>query len=153
MYETVDNQFLTFGEMLESVKEKQTDKDGKTVALYTTNTDEQHSYIAAAKDRGYEILKLDATLDSHFINLLEQKMVDKNIHFKRVDAETLDKLIDKDEKIESILNEEQETKEEKEGRQKTKCIAGFSRRRNTHETTQTSQDTEEGKRKQEIAIR
>ena len=110
LYETVDNQFLTFDEMLESVKEKQTDKDGKTVALYTTNTDEQHSYIAAAKDRGYEILKLDATLDSHFINLLEQKMVDKNIHFKRVDAETLDKLIDKDEKIESILNEEQETK-------------------------------------------
>ena len=110
LYETVDNQFFTFDEMLESIKEKQTDKDGKTVALYTTDADEQHSYIAAAKDRGYEVLKLDATLDSHFINLLEQKMADKNISFKRVDAETLDKLIDKDEKIESVLSEEQETK-------------------------------------------
>jgi molecular chaperone HtpG len=87
------------------IKPIQTDKDKKLIYLYTTNVSEQHSYIQAAKDRGYDVLLFDTPLDSHFIGKLESTL--KEVAFVRVDADTVDKLIKKDEAQVSKLSEEQ----------------------------------------------
>ena len=75
--------------------------------LYSSSPDKQDSFITSAKNRAYDVLKMDGQLDSNFINHLEQKV--EGISLKRVDANTIDKLIDKDEKVESILSEEEST--------------------------------------------
>ncbi len=97
---------------LEEYKEKvapnQTDKDGNVVYLYTTDTDKQHTYIDAAKNKAYDILVFDHMIDPHFISNIEQKL--EKVNLKRVDADTLDKLVDKDEKAESVLSEEESEK-------------------------------------------
>jgi molecular chaperone HtpG len=90
------------------VKSNQTDKDGKTVFLYATNVDEQHTYIDAAKSRGYDVLLMDSPLDSHLINHLESKLT--NTQFVRVDSDTVEKLIKKDDAQVSKLTEEEQTK-------------------------------------------
>ncbi len=100
-----DQKYFTFDEYHEKVKETQTDKNKKVIYLYSNNKDEQYSYIESARERGYDILEMEGVLDNHFINSLEQKLSD--VQFKRVDADTLDKLIDKDEKIPSKLDEKQ----------------------------------------------
>jgi len=106
LLKNVDGKYYTFEEYNEAVKEAQKDKDNKVVYLYSTDKDEQYSYIQAAKDRGYDVLELDGVLDNHFINTLEQKLTD--VQFKRVDADTIEKLIDKDEKLPSKLDEKQQ---------------------------------------------
>ena len=84
------------------------DKDKKLIYLYATNILEQHAYIDAAKNRGYEVLLMDTMLDSHYINHLEQKL--KDIQFVRVDSDTVEKLIKKDNNNVSKLSDEQKKK-------------------------------------------
>lgn len=107
LLKNVDNQYFTFEEYKEKAKVNQEDKDKNLVYLYTSDPGKQDSFIQAAKNKSYDVLLLNGALDSHFINSLEQKL--EKTQLKRVDSETADKLIDKDEKVESVLsNEEQE---------------------------------------------
>lgn len=106
LFKTVDSKFHNFEEFEAKVKPLQTDKNNKVVYLYATNTDEQHAYIDAAKARGYEVLLMDTVLDAHYINHLESKL--KDISFVRVDADTIDKLIAKEENTVSKITEEQQ---------------------------------------------
>ncbi|MFZ4414277.1 MAG: molecular chaperone HtpG [Bacteroidales bacterium] len=92
----------------DTIKDLQTDKDKKIVYLYTNNIEDQHSYIQQAKDKGYDVLVMDGVLDSHFINLMERKL--ENSSFVRVDADTIDKLIKKDEEIPSKLSDAEKEK-------------------------------------------
>lgn len=105
LLKTLNEKYYTFAEFKDLIKENQTDKDGKLVYIYTSQVDDQHSYIQNAKERGYEILVMDGPIDNHFINALEQKF--ENSHFVRVDAEVADKLIKKTDDLPSRLSEEQ----------------------------------------------
>jgi molecular chaperone HtpG len=100
--------YYTLEEYKDKVKDLQTDKDKNTIYLYTTEAAKQDTYIQAAKGRGYDVLLLDTLIDSHFINFMEQRL--EGIQLRRVDADTVDKLIDKDEKIASVLSQEEEEK-------------------------------------------
>ncbi|NTW33874.1 MAG: molecular chaperone HtpG [Bacteroidetes bacterium] len=100
-----EGKFFTLDEYKEHVKALQTDKDKNVVYLYSTNSEEQHSFISAAKERGYDVLLMDTVLDSHFINLMERKL--EKTRFTRVDADTIDKLIPKDDELPSKLNDDQ----------------------------------------------
>jgi molecular chaperone HtpG len=93
---------------MEKIKPTQTDKDGKTVVLYTSNKETQHSYLAPAKAKGYEVLLLDSPIISHLMQKLEQSK--ENITFARVDADHVDSLVNKDEdQISKLTDEEKET--------------------------------------------
>ena len=105
LYPTVDNTYFTFEELIERIKENQTDKDNKTVILYASNKDEQHSYITTAQERGYEVLLMDSPIVSHLIQKLE--MSKENISFTRVDADHIDNLIKRDEETISKLSDEE----------------------------------------------
>jgi len=105
LYPTVDDKFYTFDELKEQIKTNQTDKDGKLVILYASDKDAQHSYIAAAKERDYQVLLLDSPIVSHLIQKLE--MDNENVSFVRVDADHIDKLIKKDDEPISKLSEEE----------------------------------------------
>jgi molecular chaperone HtpG len=105
MVKTTEGAYHTFEEFENKVKPLQTDKDKKLIYLYATNLAEQHAYIDAAKARGYEVLLMDTMLDPHYINHLESKL--KDISFVRVDADTVDKLIKKDETVPSKLTEDE----------------------------------------------
>jgi molecular chaperone HtpG len=105
LLKNTDGKYFTLDEYKDHVKTLQADKDKNIVYLYSTNLEEQHSFISAAKERGYDILVMDNILDSHFINQLERKF-DKT-RFARVDADTIDKLIPKDEELPSKLSEDQ----------------------------------------------
>jgi molecular chaperone HtpG len=108
LYPTVDDKFYTFAELKEKLSENQTDKDGKFVILYASNKDLQHSYIAAAKEKGYEVLLLDSPIVSHLIQKLEAD--NEKVSFARVDADHIDNLIKKDEEqISKLSDEEKET--------------------------------------------
>ena len=106
LLKNTDGKYFTLDEYSEHVKATQKDKDNKVVYLYSNEMNEQYSFIQAAKDRGYDVLEMDGVLDNHFINSLEQKLTD--VQFKRVDADTIEKLIDKDEKLPSKLDEKQQ---------------------------------------------
>ncbi|MDX1753937.1 MAG: molecular chaperone HtpG [Salinimicrobium sediminis] len=107
LYPTVDDKYFTFAEFIEKVKENQTDKDGNKVLLYASNKDDQHSYIEAAKEKGYEVLLLDSPIVSHLMQKLE--MSEEKVTFARVDADHVDNLIKKDdEKISKLSDEEKE---------------------------------------------
>ena len=111
LYPTTDGKYLTFDELKEQIKENQTDKDGKTIVLYTSNKSEQHSYIAAAKAKGYTVIILDSPLASHLIQKLESD--NSGMQFVRVDADHIDNLIKKDEnKISKLTDAEQTTLKE-----------------------------------------
>src|SRR5690606_3288963 len=98
LYPTVDDKYFTFAEFIEKVKDNQTDKEGNKVLLYASNKDDQHSYIEAAKEKGYEVLLLDSPIVSHLMQKLE--MSEEKVTFARVDADHIDNLIKKeDEKI------------------------------------------------------
>ena len=86
----------------------QTDKDGKVVFLYATDVDAQYSFIEAAKNRGYDVLLMDCQLDSHYVQLLESKI--ENARFARVDSDTVDNLIPKEDKSKPELTDEQKEK-------------------------------------------
>jgi len=108
LLKSTDGKYFTLEEYAEKVSTIQTNKDKKVVYLYTTNIDEQHSFIETAKGRGYDVLVFDSPIDSHFINHLEMKL--KDTQFVRVDADTIDKLIKKDDAQPSKLSDkEQET--------------------------------------------
>ena len=105
LLKNAEGKYFTFEEYKKHIENTQKDKDNKLVYLYTTNVDEQHSYIETAKERGYDVLILDGALDSHFINNMEQKF--ENSSFARVDSNTLDKLINKEEEAPSKLDDTQ----------------------------------------------
>lgn len=105
LFPTTDGTYLTLDELKEQTKEAQTDKDGKLIQLYASNTEEQHAYIQAAKDKGYTVLLLDSPIVGHLLQKLEQE--DDKLGFVRVDADHIDKLIAKDEPQLSKLSEEQ----------------------------------------------
>ncbi|MBN2638731.1 MAG: molecular chaperone HtpG [Bacteroidales bacterium] len=105
LLKNTDNEYFTFDEYKAKVENIQKDKDKKIVYLYASNLDEQYSYIQSAKERGYDVLLFDGALDPHFINSLEQKFTD--ITFARVDSNTIDKLIAKDEEAPSKLDDKQ----------------------------------------------
>jgi len=107
LYPTVDGKFYTYEELFNKIKANQTDKDGKLVILYASNKDQQHSYIEAAKAKGYEVLLLDSPIVSHLIQKLETTK--ENISFARVDGDHIDNLIKKEENTISKLTEEQQT--------------------------------------------
>ncbi len=105
LYPTVDNNFFTFEELKEQIKDAQTDKDGKLVVLYASNKDAQHSYIQAAKDKGYQVILLDSPIVSHLIQKLETSH--ENTTFVRVDGDHIDNLIKKDDNVISKLSDEE----------------------------------------------
>lgn len=105
LLKNVDGTYFTLNEYKEKVKANQTDKNKKIVLLYTNNPDEHHSQIDNAKAQGYDVLLFDTMIDTHFIQHLEYH--DSEISFARVDADTLDKLIKKEEEKESVLNEKE----------------------------------------------
>ena len=106
LLENVAGEFSTIEDYKEKVKALQTDKNGKTILLYTNDVEAQDAYISNAKTKSYDVLKLDALIDNHFMQQLEQK--DSDVQFKRVDADTIDNLVEKDEKVESVLSKEEE---------------------------------------------
>jgi len=105
LFKNTDNKYYTFEEYKALITPAQTDKDKKLVYLYTSQPDEQHSYITGAKERGYDVLLMDGPVDNHFINALEQKF--ENSQFVRVDAEVVEKLVKKEENQPAKLSEEQ----------------------------------------------
>lgn len=107
LLQNTDKEYHSIDEYIAKIEPNQTDKDGNRVALYTNDIEKQHSFIESAKDKGYDVLLLDEVIDNHFIGNLEQK--NEKFQLKRVDADTLSKIIDKDEKNESVLNEEDTT--------------------------------------------
>ncbi len=108
LLQNTDKEYNSIEEYIAKIEPNQTDKDGNRVALYTSDAEKQHSFIEAAKDKGYDVLLLDEVIDNHFVSNLEQK--NEKFQLKRVDAETASKLIDKDEKNESVLNEDDTNK-------------------------------------------
>lgn len=108
LIKNTEDKFFTVDEFKEKVKETQTDKDGKTVFLYTNDKEEQYSFVKAANDRGYEVLELQGPLIPHWVQKIETTF--DNVSFARVDADTLDNLIKKDEEIPSKLSEEEQEK-------------------------------------------
>jgi molecular chaperone HtpG len=106
LYPTVDGKHYIYDEFIAKIKDNQTDKDGKTVILYASNEDAQHSYIDAAKAKGYEVLLLDSPIVSHLIQKLESTK--ENISFARVDGDHIDNLIKKEDTKISKLSEEQQ---------------------------------------------
>lgn len=106
LMETTKGEFYTADEFLEKVKATQTDKNDKTVFLYTHNKEEHFTFVKAANDRGYEVLELQGPLVSHWVQKMEMTL--DNVSFSRVDADTLDKLIQKEEEIPSKLSEKEQ---------------------------------------------
>ena len=105
IYPDTNNNFYTFDELIKSIKKSQTDKDGKTIILYASNVDEQDSYIKAAESKGYKVLLLDSPIVPHLIQKLESKK--ENISFARVDSDSIDNLIKKEDNIISKLDDKE----------------------------------------------
>lgn len=97
LFKNTDGKYFSLEDYRKAIAENQTDKDKKVVYLYATDTDEQYAFIEAAKNKGYDVLLMDCELDSHYVNLLEQKITDTK--FARVDSDTIDNLIPKSEKV------------------------------------------------------
>ena len=108
LYPTVDDKYLTYEELEKKIKKLQTDKDGNLIILYAQNKDEQYTYIESAKEKGYEVLLLDSPIIPHLMQKLESKK--EKIKFSRVDSDTLENLIKKDEEVISKLTDEEKEK-------------------------------------------
>ena len=106
LLQNTENENFTLEEYKEKVTAQQTNKDGQLIYLYSNNIVDHDSYIQAAKAHGYDVLKLDSVIDTHFVQKLEQTQT--GIRFVRIDSDTVDNLIQKEETPESILNEEQQ---------------------------------------------
>ena len=106
LYKTTDGEFLTLSELKEKIKAAQTDKSNRLALIYTNNPQQQHAQIEAAKAHGYLVLEMDSVIDNHFMQSVEYK--DPTLTFVRVDSDTVDNLVDKDEKKVSVLNEAEE---------------------------------------------
>jgi molecular chaperone HtpG len=108
LYPTTEGSFYTFDELKEAVKDSQTDKDDKLVLLYASDVQEQHSYIKAAKDKGYQVLLLDSPIVAHLIQKLEGN--NEKVSFARVDGDAIENLIKKEEATVSKLSDEEKEK-------------------------------------------
>lgn len=108
LYPTVDGSFYTFEELQEKIKDAQTDKDDKLVILYASDKEAQHSYIEAAKEKGYEVLLMDSPIIGHLMQKLETSK--EKVSFARVDADHLDNLIKKEDTQISKLSDEEKEK-------------------------------------------
>ncbi len=105
LFKDISGNYFTWDEWYAKIKDNQTNKHGVCTVLYALDPEEQHTYVAAAKNKGYDILWMNSALDTHFIQHLERKL-DK-IVFKRVDADSPEKLVEKDENVVSKLSEEE----------------------------------------------
>ena len=106
LLKNTDDNYFTIEEYRQLISANQEDKNKKLIHLYTSSAADQHSYIDAAKNKGYDVLLMDQVIDSHFVNFLEYKQ--ENIGYVRVDSATADQLIEKEVTTPSLLNEEQE---------------------------------------------
>jgi molecular chaperone HtpG len=106
LMKTVDNQYFTLDEYKDKIKENQTDKNNRLILIYTNNPDAHDAQIQTAKSYGYEVLEMDTVIDNHFMQHIEYK--GDNLTFVRVDSETVDNLVQKDDKRESVLSEDEQ---------------------------------------------
>jgi len=106
LLKNTDAKYFTFDEYKSAVEPNQTDKDNKLVYTYTSNLEEQYAFVEAAKNKGYDVLQMDGVIDSHFVNFLEYKL--ENTSFVRVDADTADNLIKKEDKRPILISEEEQ---------------------------------------------
>jgi molecular chaperone HtpG len=107
LLKNTDDKYFTYEEYENLIRENQTDKNKTLIYLYSTNKTDQYTYIEKARNKGYDVLHLDGQLDVHLINHLETKF--KDSRFVRVDSDVIDKLIQKDEKRESKLSDEEKS--------------------------------------------
>ena len=105
LLKSTEGKYFSIEDYKTAISGGQTDKDGKVVFLYATDVDAQYSFIEAAKNKGYDVLLMDCQLDSHFVQLLEGKI--ENARFARVDSDTVDNLIPKEDKSKPELTDEQ----------------------------------------------
>jgi len=108
LLKTTQKKYYTLDDYRALIKDMQSDKDGNVIYLYTSDAGKQHSFIETANMKAYDVLVLDGVLDSHFVNTMEQKL--EKAQFRRVDSDTVDKLIVKDEQVESVLSQEDQEK-------------------------------------------
>jgi molecular chaperone HtpG len=108
LFKNTDGDHFTIDEYKDKIKGNQTDKHEKIIILYTNNPTEQHSYVKSAKEYGYDVLVFDQIIDNHFMQQLEYKL--GGVTFVRVDSETTDNLVQKDEQRESVLSEKEQEK-------------------------------------------
>ncbi len=104
LLKNTDGKFFALDDYRKAISDTQTDKDKKVVYLYATDVDAQYPFIEAAKNKGYDVLLMDCELDAHFVNLLEQKIGDTR--FARVDSDSVDNLIVKEEKVKPQMADE-----------------------------------------------
>lgn len=105
LFKNVDGKYFGYEDYRKAIETQQTDKDKKVVYLYSTDAEAQYAYIEAAKSKGYDVLIMDCELDAHFVNLLEQKI--ENSRFARVDSDSIDNLVRKEDKSKPELSEEE----------------------------------------------
>ena len=105
LLKNTEGKYFSFEEYRKAVEGNQTDKDGKVVYLYATDPEKQYSFIEEAKNKGYDVLLLDCELDSHWVNLLEQKI--EKTSFARVDSDSIGNLIRKDDKVKLEMKEDE----------------------------------------------
>ncbi|HRG58760.1 MAG TPA: molecular chaperone HtpG [Bacteroidia bacterium] len=106
LFKNTTSNYFTFDEFIEKIKPNQTDKNKKVVCLYTNNANEQHVFVEKAIEKGYEVLVMDSPIDAHFIDFIERK--NNDVSFVRVDADTIEKLINKEESLPSKLSESEQ---------------------------------------------
>ena len=106
LLKNTEGKYFSIEDYKKSVEEGQTDKDKKVVCLYATDTEGQYTFIEAAKAKGYDVLLMDCQLDSHFVNLLETEV--ENVRFARVDSDSIDNLIPKEDKQKPELSEQEQ---------------------------------------------
>ncbi|MBL1408603.1 molecular chaperone HtpG [Sphingobacterium faecale] len=109
LLKNTSNESFTLKEYYEKVKDIQVDKEGNIIYLYSSDVNQQDGFINTATAKGYDVLVLDGPLDTHFTSYLEQKGGEK-VQLKRIDSDIIDKLIQKDEKIDLLLNEDESKK-------------------------------------------
>jgi molecular chaperone HtpG len=106
LLKSIDGKFKTVEEYIDSVKDIQTDKHQKVILIYSNDKEAQYSQIQAAKNNGYDVILMDQVIDAHFMQQLEYKQ--GKVTFVRVDSDTVDNLVQKEDKKESVLTEDQE---------------------------------------------
>lgn len=106
LFKNTDGKYFSFEDYRKAIETEQTDKDKKVVYLYATDAEAQYQFIERAKNKGYDVLLMDCELDAHYVNFLEQKLQD--CRFARVDSDSIDKLIPKEDKVKPELSEEKQ---------------------------------------------
>ena len=104
LLKNTDGKYFSLEEYRKAIESSQKDKDGNVVYLYATDSNEQYSFIEAAKNMGYDVLLMDCELDSHFVNMLETKL--EHSRFARVDSDSVDKLVQKEDSVQPELAED-----------------------------------------------